>query len=541
MKTVIAILITLCILACTGEDSRQMHEALMQAKAQNENFEPFTTDSTMLRVVDYYDSHGSANEQMLAHYLLGCVYRDLGDAPRALECYHDAVSKADTTDADCDFQRLSRIYGQMAELFYNQRSPQYAKEASLHAIRMAWKCKDTLSVLNFYVNLTPIYYLTGRYDSVLHIGQESYNIHMKLGYEKQAYAVLPSLFATYLNNGQYDRAKPLMDLFETKTKLFDDSVNTSKKRILFYYYKAKYYNSINKVDSALYFYKKFLNNSNKSVYYENAYKGLMEVYHKLGKPDSVMKYSLLFANANDSACLISSAEEINRANALYNYNASKRQAEISKREAEKYKTTIVIGWLLAFAAICLICYIIIRYRRKTKQQFTELNNMYFDTLTKYNQSVKDLNMLQNDTDKYRSQKEKEIENLRQTLVGYTKEDSDKAKWDAEQYMLHCDIVNELHGLADKGMSASVTNWSALTGLTSQHLATFLQHLSAPQYALSEREIIVCILIKLRFTPSEMAILFDCSKQIITNIRTSINHKLFHQEGTKTLDYNLKSL
>ncbi len=29
-----------------------LHEALMQAKAQNENFEPFTTDSTMLRVVD---------------------------------------------------------------------------------------------------------------------------------------------------------------------------------------------------------------------------------------------------------------------------------------------------------------------------------------------------------------------------------------------------------------------------------------------------------------------------------------------------------
>ena len=167
--------------------------------------------------------------------------------------------------------------------------------------------------------------------------------------------------------------------------------------------------------------------------------------------------------------------------------------------------------------------------------------MYFDTLTKYNQSVKDLNMLQNDINKYRSQKEKETESLHQTLVAYTKDDSDKAKWNAEQYMLHCDIVNELHGLAERGMSASVTNWSALTGLTVQHLATFHQHLSAPQYALSEREIIVSILIKLRFTPSEMAILFDCSKQIITNTRTSINHKLFHQEGAKTLDYNLKSL
>ncbi len=109
MKTAIAILLMLCILACTGEDSRQMHEALMQAKAQNENFEPFTTDSTMLRVVDYYDAHGTANEQMLAHYLLGCVYRDLGDAPRALECYYDAVSKADTTSADCDWSSPYKI------------------------------------------------------------------------------------------------------------------------------------------------------------------------------------------------------------------------------------------------------------------------------------------------------------------------------------------------------------------------------------------------------------------------------------------------
>ena len=541
MKTAIAILLMLCILACTGEDSRQMHEALMQAKAQNENFEPFTTDSTMLRVVDYYDSHGTANEQMLAHYLLGCVYRDLGDAPRALECYHDAVSKADTTDTDCDFQRLSRIYGQMADLFYNQRSPQFEKEAELNAIRMAWKAKDTLAALNFYAHLAGVYRMTENLDSALYISQDACKFLKEYGFEKYAYGFLPNQIAIYLDKKKFDEVKILIDLFEIKSSFFDDFGNISKGKELYYFYKGKFHYGTNNIDSACYYYDKLLNNARNLGHYENAYKGLMEVYHKLGKPDSVMKYAQLFANANDSACLISSAEEINRANALYNYNASKRQAEISKREAEKYKTTIITGWLLTFAAICLICYIIIRYRRKTKQQFTELNNMYFDTLTKYNQSVKDLNMLQNDINKYRSQKEKETESLHQTLVAYTKDDSDKAKWNAEQYMLHCDIVNELHGLAERGMSASVTNWSALTGLTVQHLATFHQHLSAPQYALSEREIIVSILIKLRFTPSEMAILFDCSKQIITNTRTSINHKLFHQEGTKTLDYNLKSL
>jgi len=534
-------LFIILIFACTGEDSRQMHEALMQAKAQNENFEPFTTDSTMLRVVDYYDSHGTANEQMLAHYLLGCVYRDLGDAPRALECYYDAVSKADTTSADCDFQRLSRIYGQMAELFHAQRSPQFEKEAELNAVRMAWKAKDTLAALNFYAHLAGVYRMTNMQDSALYFSQDACRLLKEYGYENYSYGFLPSQIAIYLDKGNYAKAKKLMDIFEQGTDWFNKEGYIINGKEAYYGIKGNYYNAVDSITSALYYYRQFSKYSKRITHYENAYKGLMEVYHKLGNPDSVMKYAQLFANANDSACLISSAEEINRVNALYNYNASRRQAEISKREAEKYKTTIAIGWLLAFATICLICYIIIRYRRKTKQQFTELNNMYFDTLTKYNQSVKDLNMLQNDTDKYRSQKEKEIENLRQTLVAYTKDDSDKAKWDAEQYMLHCDIVNELHGLADRGMSASVTNWSALTGLTSQYLATFHQHLSAPQYALSEREIIISILIKLRFTPSEMAILFDCSKQIITNIRTSINYKLFHQEGAKTLDYNLKSL
>ena len=529
--------------SAAGKMSRRqkMRLELMRADAQNKAFVNFTTDSVMREVTAYYDAHGTAQERMRAHYLLGCTYRDMGDAPRALECFHDAVSFADTTSADCDFQRLSRIYGQMADLFHAQRSPQFEKEAELNAIHMAWKAKDTLAALNFYAHLAGVYRMTENLDSALYISQDACKLLKEYGFEKYAYGFLPSQIAIYLAKGNYAKAKKMTEIFERESGFFDEHGNISNGKEIYYYTKGLCNYGINRIDSALFWYKKLLNQANNIGHYENAYKGLIEVYHKLGMPDSVMKYAQLFANANDSACLISSAEEINRANALYNYNTSRRQADAMKQKAERYKHTIAIVCLLAFSAICLICYIIIKYRRKARRQFTELNNMYFDTLTKYNQSVKDLSMLQNDTDKYRNQKEKETEALRQTLAAYTKEDVEQAKWDAEQYMLHCDIVNELHCLADRGMPASVSNWSALTGLTSQHLVKFHQHLSAPQYALSEREIIVCILIKLKFMPSEMAILFDCSKQIITNIRTSINHKLFNQEGTKTLDYNLKSL
>ena len=531
----------LTFFACTGEDSRQMHEALMQAKAQNENYKPFTTDSTMLRVVDYYDSHGTANEQMLAHYLLGCVYRDLGDAPRALECYYDAVSKADTTDADCDFQRLSRIYGQMADLFHAQRSPQFEKEAELNAIHMAWRAKDTLAALNFYAHLADVYDLIGKTDSALFISQDACKLLKEYGFEKYAYGFLPSQIAIYLAKGNYAKAKKMTEIFERESGFFDAHGNISNGKEIYYYTKGLCNYGINRIDSALFWYKKLLNQANDIGHYENAYKGLIEVYHKLGMPDSVMKYAQLFANANDSACLISSAEEINRANAHYNYNTSRRQADAMKQKAERYKYTITIGSILAIIAILLAIYIIIWYRRNAKKEFLEINTRYFETLDKYNQSEKDLRMLNDDINKFKTEKEKENESLRQALAQYTNSNEIKEEWDAEKYLLNCDMIKHLHNLACKGACATDAEFGKLTELTSHHLSTFYDYITAPKHSLSEREIIVCILIKLRFTPSEIAVLLECSKQVISNIRTNINHKLFHQKGTKSLDSNLRHL
>ena len=531
----------LLFFACTGEDSRLMHEALMQAKAQNENFEPFTSDSTMLRVVDYYDAHGSANEQMLAHYLLGCVYRDLGDAPRALECYHDAVSKADTTDADCDFQRLSRIYGQMADLFYNQRSPQFEKEANQNAIRMAWKAKDTLAALNFYAHLAGVYSLSRDRDSAYIISVNACELLDKYKLSEYKYGFLHIQFGHLLEKQEYEKAKPLMNDFETKSNLFYNNGDILSGHEMYYYRKGQYFIGINMIDSACFYFRKLLSFQSDISNIEAASKGLMEAYHKLGKPDSVMKYAQLFANANDSACLISSAEEINRANALYNYNTSRRQADAMKQKAERYKYTITIGSILAILAVLFAIYIIIRYRRNAKKEFLELNTRYFETLDKYNQSEKDLRMLNDDINKFKTEKEKENESLRQALALYTNSNEIKEEWDAEKYLLNCDMIKHLHNLACKGACATDTEFGKLIELTSHHLSTFHDYITAPKHSLSEREIIVCILIKLRFTPSEIAVLLECSKQVVSNIRTNINHKLFYQEGTKSLDYNLRHL
>ena len=46
---------------------------------------------------------------MLAHYVLGFAYRDMGDSPSALRCFNEAAAVADTSDANCDIHPSADI------------------------------------------------------------------------------------------------------------------------------------------------------------------------------------------------------------------------------------------------------------------------------------------------------------------------------------------------------------------------------------------------------------------------------------------------
>ncbi|MBR6264852.1 MAG: hypothetical protein IKR05_16795 [Prevotella sp.] len=60
---------------------------LLRLMAQNKCDTVFRSDSLQLLLTEYYDKHGTPNERMTAHYLLGRAYSDMGEAPRALQCF----------------------------------------------------------------------------------------------------------------------------------------------------------------------------------------------------------------------------------------------------------------------------------------------------------------------------------------------------------------------------------------------------------------------------------------------------------------------
>ena len=104
MKHLPTIIILLLALTCctTEADRRRMRAGLDSINVRNRNDLPFTV-SDVQPYVQFFDDHGTANDRLLAHYLLGLAYYDHGEAPMALQCYQEAADCADTTAIDCDY------------------------------------------------------------------------------------------------------------------------------------------------------------------------------------------------------------------------------------------------------------------------------------------------------------------------------------------------------------------------------------------------------------------------------------------------------
>ena len=121
MKHLLSVIIMLLALTCctTEADRIHMRAGLDSINMRNRNDQPFTV-SDVQPYVTFFDEHGTANDRLLAHYLLGRGYYDHGEAPMALQCYQDAANCADTTSSDCEYAQLARVYAQMAQIFYEQ-------------------------------------------------------------------------------------------------------------------------------------------------------------------------------------------------------------------------------------------------------------------------------------------------------------------------------------------------------------------------------------------------------------------------------------
>ena len=343
-----------------------MRLELLRAKAMNRADSLFTTDSLMLQVVKYYQRLGSRNDRMLSLYLLGCTYRDMGAAPRAIETWQKAVAEADTTRQDCDLSTLMRIHSQMADMYNRQRLYDYMQKEDSIAATLCWKMGDTLNALLFEREVCNTLFMKREYKACIHKADSLYSEYLQMGLTDEASLVSVYCAKSYIELKDNAKAKHYLDLYGSYCLSLTDPRRISGGFAPYYIYKGRYYLGIGQVDSAEYCFRKaehVVKGKNNLLL---IYKGLYQIYGMYNKMDSVMKYMSRYSDTKEEVYYSSTAQATINAKNLYDYSVEQR---IAIEEQEKATQRIRYIYALIFIIAILLCCAMFIWNRMLKKDF----------------------------------------------------------------------------------------------------------------------------------------------------------------------------
>ena len=507
--------------------STQMRYQLVYAKGMNKGYVDFTTDSLVKEIVDYYDNHGTCQQQMLAHYLLGCVYRDLGDSPAALSCYNDAVEKADTASKDCDYKLLTRVYEQEGALFLSQSMPQNALSAYQKAEKYAWIAKDTLSAVLSYEHLGNIYEYMDNKNKVIEVYENASRRYRQYGYPVQAARALGGAIQALILTKQYAKAKKYMDVFEAESGYFQKDSCYSYINYSHYYYLKGLYSLESHSDSAKYWFTKSQEcaktNNNKSF---SAYAWYL-YYIKHQQMDSVAKYSEQAFAYNDSANLDMERDLMQKMQAIYDYDRWKNVAHNEEIKATRANLTLLVSILVSVSVIIIGTLTFLVYRKKRKLELQEKEEQENLIRQQIYDTKQELELLRTVNDRKIAdvikEKEQTINKLKEDLKDIRDKYSNSSLSDVDILLKESSIYKRIKYLELHPKETMRENdWIELEETIEQLIPSFIPLLKNRLNVIAYR---ICLLVKLEISTSSIAILLGLSSSAISKYRKVMLEKV----------------
>ena len=510
--------------------SQKMRYELLRHKAMNKACITFTSDSVMKEVVDYYDHHGSANERMLANYVLGCVYRDMHEAPMALEYYNKATEQADTTAADCDYGTLYRVYSQMGFLFSKQYLPYQLLDAFGKAMKYAYLAKDTLNAIINYQNRENAYSYLGNKDSVIAINLHAATMFKQIGNNYAAAIAFGCNYKYYIEKKDFINAKKAFEAYNSTGYEGNSNYEDAKAYVLCL--KGTYYMFTGQLDSACYILQQSLkfckSFSNKAA----TTKALAHYYAKVNQPSLAMKYALQSSEYNDSDLIEARKTQLQQVQAMYDYG---RNQEIARMAEQKAKRSTQMNYMIVFACVVLFLFLSYVYRKQLalkKKRIAASKLVYEDSLLKLKRLQEEKAQLVAEKDKKLAQIITEKENAISKLVSEIHDIQNRyslsSMSDAYLVLKNSSIYKKIQCIEAHPLEEmNEEDWTELADTVEELIPNFIPML---KNRVSDRDYRICLLIRLGIPASLMARLLNLSDAAISKSRKTMLKKLCGKVG-----------
>ena len=510
--------------------AQKMRYELLRHKAMNKAYISFTSDSIMKEVVDYYDRHGSANERMLANYVLGCVYRDMHEVPLALEYYNKAAEQADTTAADCDYGTLYRVYSQMGFLFSKQYLPYQLLDAFGKAEKYAYLAKDTLNAIINYQNKGDAYDYLGKKDSVVAINLRSANMFKRIGDNYNAAIALGCNYSYYIEMQDTVNAKKAFEAYFSTG--YEGNLNYEDSKAYVLCQKGIYYMFTGQLDSACYILKQSLkfckSFSNKAA----TTKALAHYYAKVNQTSLAMKYALQSSEYNDSDLVSVRKNQLQQAQAMYDYG---RNQEIARIADQKAKRSMQMNYMIVLACVILFLLLSYIYRKQLalkKKKIAVSIKLYEDCLQKLKRLQEEKAKLVTENDNRLAhvitEKENTINKLKAEINDIQEKYSFSSISNVELSLMDSSICKKIKFIeVHPRKKMSDEDWKELADTVEKTIPNFIPRL---KNKLNDKDYQICLLIRLGFSTSLIARLLGLSDAAISKSRKTMLKKLCGKIG-----------
>ena len=535
---------------------------LLRTNAQNKCDTVFTARHATLmhRVCDYYDHksspmggrEGVANSRMLAHYLLGRCYDDMGEAPAALREFTIAEDQADTTSTACDYLTLCRVYFQLSDLFYMQDLFAAQREVLQKARVYAFISKDTLSAIWSKVGEASCLSMSERNDSALILLKDAYHEYKDAGREDLAAQTLGIIISNKIDNKRYDVLEPLIKEYEENSGYFDTEGNALPGYELWYYKKGLYYLHGQKRDSAEHFFRKCLANATSTENRMAANKGLFLLYCKENRKDSIEKYAINYTELNDELQEQNESAKLMQLQAHYRYErlqetASRKTLQLTEKNAT---VKMLTGLLVALLTIIItLIYFINEWKKKKLMEWKNTISSYEKTIREHERESNELQLM---LEQKNSSLQTEVAEANSILCNAIMEKSQRINTYENEIRLLKNRLEEMQKKEEKyskirkqatmewellkdalkrkahdnpPVKIDFQEWKRLHSVILDYIPDFYYCLRIKNN-LTDTKYDLCVMYRMGFRPMEIANLMGIDKSTVTTMRHRIYKEIF---------------
>lgn len=526
-------------------EATQMRYNLLCIKAQDKAYITHTSDSLIQQVVRYYRKHKDKTYLPEALYFAGRVYRDLGDAPQALEYFQRAISHS---TEDTDYKLLSNVYSQIGMIFLYQDIYDKAPEMFREAYHYSVLANDSIGIVYGLRDIGRSFSTLDQADSAIYYYLKADEQAIKIKDLHLRGIVNSELSGYYTELGKYQEAYNAMQI----------AISYDKKLNIYPLYStiAYYYEHTNQLDSAKYYYSLLLHTN----YYNNkkeAYRGLYSIAKQRGETSkalSCLEHHLVYT---DSVQSMKQAETIRKISALYNYQLSRKENRKLKLQTfQERKLKVIFGIGFVFSIVLFIAY---REYHKRKEQAQKIQRQKLErikkeqyklSLAQIEKNQKDIEALElslREAEAMHDQLLQDYLNAQKKLIEKNSEQIEAkhiVQDQAEVKLKQSDIYRKFHSVQKEGeeekeeekkIKINSSDWQELNKAIDETYTQFSQRLQE-LYPVTDIELKVCLLLKIGLSPQQIAIITIRSKQAISSTRKRLYKKLFNDDGnTEQLD------